>query len=425
MISIMGRRHTLRQRAMAFVGAFAIFASLIAVFAPVASASIDISIPINTQVKTDIGSETLLATVATGEFEGQVCEVSADSMNQESIHPGNDLVVASNDTSVVLEDVEGESNGIVHADGTLTLGDVVTVTLINRQVRVFSAGITVLIDCTPTAPEEGSVNVTSGDCTVGLEGEEPGFVSVVIDPENSATVTVSDSDDNAVETFTASGSANLDPGDYSWSAVPSDGFVLVGATSGSFAVADCPDEAEVSDLEVTKIDLVDPVTVDTDNPTALITYEITVTNNGPSVAENVVVTDTLPVSLTYVSASSDTGACSHASGVVTCELGDMAVGASVKITVVVETEAVGSVSDLNPVNTVVVDSDTDDNNPDNNSDEEDTGIVEVLDTEVEGPDVLPFTGIDSDMLLVAALALLGLGSALLWVTYAEEQQQID
>lgn len=136
MISVMGRRHTLRQRAMAFLGAFAIFASLIAVFAPAASASIDISIPINTQVKTDIGSETLLATVATGEFEGQVCKVSADSINQESIHPGNDLVVASNGTSVVLEDVEGESNETVHADGTLTLGDVVTVTLVNRESRV-------------------------------------------------------------------------------------------------------------------------------------------------------------------------------------------------------------------------------------------------------------------------------------------------
>jgi uncharacterized repeat protein (TIGR01451 family) len=56
--------------------------------------------------------------------------------------------------------------------------------------------------------------------------------------------------------------------------------------------------AEQADLEISKADSPDPVTVG-DN----LTYTITVTNNGPDAAANVVVTDTLPSGVTFVSAS--------------------------------------------------------------------------------------------------------------------------
>jgi uncharacterized repeat protein (TIGR01451 family) len=71
--------------------------------------------------------------------------------------------------------------------------------------------------------------------------------------------------------------------------------------------------AEQADLEISKADSPDPVTVG-DN----LTYTITVTNNGPDAAANVVVTDTLPSGVTFVSASPG---CVHAAGVVTCNLG--------------------------------------------------------------------------------------------------------
>ncbi len=171
-----------------------------------------------------------------------------------------------------------------------------------------------------------------------------------------------------------------------------------------------------TDLEVTKIDLIDPVVVDTDNPTALITYEVTVKNNGPALAEAVVVTDNLPDSLTFVSATPQVGLCAHSAGVVTCSLGDMAVGASVKITIVVETEAVGSITDFSPLNVVEVSSDTEDSNPDNNVDDEMTNIIEILDVEV-----LPFTGIDSEMLLILSLGLTFGGAVLLFVARRREE----
>jgi uncharacterized repeat protein (TIGR01451 family) len=371
---------TLRHRLLVVAAALAVFASLVAISAPVASASIDISIPIDTIVKAQPGSETLLATVDSSDFAGLECTVSAVSTNQDSTHPNNDLIVASDGTSVVLEDVEAVPGATINADGVLLMGDTVTVTLLMGEDRRFSAGITVNIDCEEVLQAEVSINPNA--CVVNEQGVPLGSVDVAITPDSGATVTLySDAAmQNLVGTFTgAGGSQDLSPGTYYWAAEAGTGFELAGDTSGSFTIEDCtpPLEPE-TDLEVTKVDLVDPVVVDTDNPTALITYEVTVTNNGPELAENVVVTDTLPASLTYVSSSPAVGSCAHAAGVVTCELGDLAVGDSALITIVVETEAVGEITDFSPLNVVEVSSDTEETNLENNVDDEETDIIEVL-----------------------------------------------
>ena len=49
-----------------------------------------------------------------------------------------------------------------------------------------------------------------------------------------------------------------------------------------------------------------------------ITYDIAVTNDGPSDAVAVTVTDVLPAGVSYVSATPDQGSCSQAAGTVTC-----------------------------------------------------------------------------------------------------------
>jgi uncharacterized repeat protein (TIGR01451 family) len=103
--------------------------------------------------------------------------------------------------------------------------------------------------------------------------------------------------------------------------------------------------AEQADLEISKADSPDPVTVG-DN----LTYTITVTNLGPDAATNVVVTDTLPSGVTFVSASPG---CVHSAGVVTCNLGNIPAGDSVTITIVVTVTAPGTIS-----NTATVTSDT-------------------------------------------------------------------
>ena len=170
-------------------------------------------------------------------------------------------------------------------------------------------------------------------------------------------------------------------------------------------------QAALADLQVTKVDDADPVFLNEDNPVAEIEYTIEVTNLGPATAVDVEVTDTLPATVTYVSATPQVGTCSHASGVVTCSVGDLAVGTSVEITIVVSTQELGSVSDLTLENLVVVDSSSPDPNPTNNQDTEPTEIVEVL-----AEALLPFTGFYGYVWGYLALALMALGSTLLAAT---------
>jgi uncharacterized repeat protein (TIGR01451 family) len=54
-----------------------------------------------------------------------------------------------------------------------------------------------------------------------------------------------------------------------------------------------------------------------------ISYQITVTNKGPSPAHNVVLTDPLPGGTSFVSANSSKGKCSYKKGTVSCSLGDL------------------------------------------------------------------------------------------------------
>jgi uncharacterized repeat protein (TIGR01451 family) len=73
------------------------------------------------------------------------------------------------------------------------------------------------------------------------------------------------------------------------------------------------------------------------------TYSITVTNNGPLTATNVVVTDTLPAGATFVSASS--GCTLVSSSTVRCVLGSLANGAHPAITINVKWTVSGAVYD--------------------------------------------------------------------------------
>jgi uncharacterized repeat protein (TIGR01451 family) len=91
-----------------------------------------------------------------------------------------------------------------------------------------------------------------------------------------------------------------------------------------------------------------------------LTYTISVTNNGPDTAKSVAVNQNLPASVIFVSASSSQGSVTHSGSTVSCNLGNLAVGASGTVTVVVlpttpgtifSTASVGAVqSDPNPSN---------------------------------------------------------------------------
>ncbi|MDQ3282017.1 MAG: DUF11 domain-containing protein [Acidobacteriota bacterium] len=108
-------------------------------------------------------------------------------------------------------------------------------------------------------------------------------------------------------------------------------------TSTSSPIALAP--AATTDLSITKTT---PTTSTTTGGS--VTYTITVTNNGPSTATNVVVTDALPAGLQYVSAVPSQGSCSGTT-TVTCSLGTLNNGANATITLqTLVTSTGGSIS---------------------------------------------------------------------------------
>ena len=117
-----------------------------------------------------------------------------------------------------------------------------------------------------------------------------------------------------------------------------------------------------ADLAILKSDEPDPVI-----PGEFLTYTLEVVNNGPNDAENVVVTDTLPLEVNFVSADPlQTGG---PNPLVWDNLGSLAAGDTWSVTVVV---TVNLGVDHTFTNTASVDSTTPDPTPENNRDDEDT-----------------------------------------------------
>src|SRR6478735_2510305 len=99
-----------------------------------------------------------------------------------------------------------------------------------------------------------------------------------------------------------------------------------------------------ADLKVTKTDGPDPVSLG-----STLTYTIQVENLGPDAATGVVVTDSLPKEVDFVSAASTQGKCTAKGKKVTCELGTMSAptidyGGPPTITIAVIPRKVGTIS---------------------------------------------------------------------------------
>jgi uncharacterized repeat protein (TIGR01451 family) len=113
----------------------------------------------------------------------------------------------------------------------------------------------------------------------------------------------------------------------------------------------------------------DPDPIDGD-----LTFTVTVSNSGPSPASNVVATLPIPASATFVSASSTSGTTTFGGGQVTASLGSLASGVSATVTVVVQANAIGTLSA-----TAQVSSDNIDPNTGNNSASTSVAVVAAAD----------------------------------------------
>ncbi len=117
--------------------------------------------------------------------------------------------------------------------------------------------------------------------------------------------------------------------DYLAAAAPHAGGASPGVVDiGAVYVFDVALSAD-ADLSIAKTADPDPVGVD-----GLLTYTITVTNNGPENAADVSLSDPLPAGLIYVSSTPSQGTCGESAGTVTCALGTILNGASATVSIV-------------------------------------------------------------------------------------------
>ena len=94
-----------------------------------------------------------------------------------------------------------------------------------------------------------------------------------------------------------------------------------------------------------------------------VTFTIVLTNRGPSDAADVVITDPLPASFSFVSAQSTQGVVSQGSGTVNCSIASFANGASATLTIVATAPGVDGIFQ----NTASVTATTADLNPNNSA----------------------------------------------------------
>ncbi|AGA29910.1 Calx-beta domain-containing protein [Singulisphaera acidiphila] len=92
-----------------------------------------------------------------------------------------------------------------------------------------------------------------------------------------------------------------------------------------------------------------------------LTYTLTVTNQGPSPATGVVLNETLPLGQSIVSATASQGSVSPGGGLVTARLGDLAVGASATVTIIVIPTVAGAGTARATVSSLEIDPNTADN----------------------------------------------------------------
>jgi uncharacterized repeat protein (TIGR01451 family) len=152
-------------------------------------------------------------------------------------------------------------------------------------------------------------------CAVGtLAGNAGTTINVVVSPTDSGS-------------YTSSASVTSAEPDSSLSNNTATASTTVGTISSA------------ADLAISVSDSPDPVALGGN-----LTYAVTVTNNSAATVTGVTVSDTLPVGVVFVSASSAQGVCSETLGAVTCSLGIMGGNASTTASIVVSPAVTGALS---------------------------------------------------------------------------------
>jgi hypothetical protein len=110
-------------RTMAAVGLAAV-AALLLLPSPAGADHGDLSLPIGTVVRGSEGDVVLLVSeTVEPDLVGATCSWDFHSHNQSSVHPGNDLILATGGEQWVLAGVEDTAGGELALTGSFRLGE--------------------------------------------------------------------------------------------------------------------------------------------------------------------------------------------------------------------------------------------------------------------------------------------------------------
>ncbi len=86
------------------------------------------------------------------DFVGETCLIEGESLNQESVHPNNNLIIVAGDQRLVVLDVEGLAGQVSKAAEFEEIAPTIQVFIELGPDGVTSGGFTVTVDCTVEPP---------------------------------------------------------------------------------------------------------------------------------------------------------------------------------------------------------------------------------------------------------------------------------
>jgi uncharacterized repeat protein (TIGR01451 family) len=226
---------------------------------------------------------------------------------------------------------------VVSAPASTTPDFAVSVSPSTRSV-VPTGVATYTVTVTPLAGFIGQVNLSAANLPTGVS---PVLVPTAVDVTDATSKTA---------TLTLTTAANTPEGNHSFDINAQSGATQHAAHANLNVVNPLS-----ADLSVTKTASPNPGQVGVP-----LSYRIIATNNGPAVATNVSVADTLPSGVTFVSATTTQGNCNGTS-TVNCNLGSLTVGASAIITIVVTPSSTGQITNSATVSGTEIDPDATNN----------------------------------------------------------------
>jgi uncharacterized repeat protein (TIGR01451 family) len=268
------------------------------------------------------GNVTNFATVTT--FDADFNSTNNSSSLATPVLPDSDLGLNGSVTNAVLVGSNLVYSLLVTNRGPSIATNLVVTDVLPAGVTYVTAGVS-----------QGSFGQTSGVVTATLGTINKGAsatVSVTIKPNQPGSLTNTPSVSSGV----------LDP------------------STGDNSVSLITTVNPIADLRLTQSASPNPVNVSSN-----LTLTFVISNAGPSTANDVILSNALPATLSYVLAQSTNGSCSEASGVVTCNISSLNSNAITVVAITVQPNASGSITNIGRVTSSAVDFSTNNNSATN------------------------------------------------------------